>query len=567
MSEEIQKINKLVAVYGRVSTSNQENEGTIESQLYAVKEFAKKNDYVIVREYLDDGWSGDILVRPALDQLRMDAKQKIWEAVLIYDPDRIARRYSYQELVMDELKEAGIEVIFVTTPAPKNQEEKVMYGMRGIFAEWERMKITERFRLGKIRKVKEGHLLVSEPLYGYNYIPKNGNEQGYYEINPEEARVVKMIFEWVGNEGLTLRKVVKRLQELGIKPRKSERGVWNTSTLSHLTRHKAYIGEERWGSTYAVVPKNPINKEKYRKFKKSSRRSKPEEEWIASKIPVPVIIDKDLFYKARKQLETNFELSQRNRKNDYLLSGKIYCVCGRRRTGEGALHGKHLYYRCTDRVLRHPLPKVCNEKGINARMADELVWKGLSKMISSQELLTIQLNRWLKRQGGKAKSSCGNLGEMIKEIDKFKEQENRYNKAYGAGLFTMGQLKEYTASIKDKIGSLQIQIAKAKQEQTNAVTLLPEQGEIKTFVEKAKEVIRTFNFAQKREIIIDAIDKIIGTKTELKVAGHITIYSQQNVVFKSISRHRGLAQCRQIHPISSYYQKAGGLRQLSFLYY
>mgnify|MGYP001563851979 FL=1 len=101
-----QKEIRLIAVYGRVSTSNQENEGTIETQLSAVREFAQKNNYVIVQEYLDNGWSGDSIVRPALDQLRMDVKKKIWEAILMYDPDRLARRYSYQELVMDELREA-----------------------------------------------------------------------------------------------------------------------------------------------------------------------------------------------------------------------------------------------------------------------------------------------------------------------------------------------------------------------------------------------------------------------------------------------------------------------------
>ena len=203
---------KLIAIYGRVSTSNQENEGTIETQLAAVKEFASKNNYTIVQEYLDNGWSGDSIVRPALDQLRMDAKQKIWEAVLIYDPDRLARRYSYQELIMDELREAGIEIIFVTVSAPKNSEDKILHGVRGLFAEYERAKISERFRLGKLRKVKEGHILVSKPLYGYNYIKKqqkvSGEKiHGYYEINPKEARIVKMIFNWVAEEGLTLGKV------------------------------------------------------------------------------------------------------------------------------------------------------------------------------------------------------------------------------------------------------------------------------------------------------------------------------------------------------------------------
>ena len=104
--------------------------------------------------------------------MRGDAKKKIWEAVLIYDPDRLARRYSYQELVMDELKECGVDVLFVTVPEAKNDEDKIMYGMRGLFSQYERMKIAERFRLGKVRKAREGHIIVSEAPYGYIFILK-----------------------------------------------------------------------------------------------------------------------------------------------------------------------------------------------------------------------------------------------------------------------------------------------------------------------------------------------------------------------------------------------------------
>lgn len=171
---------KLIALYARVSTSRQEEEQTIQNQLLVLREFAQKGDYRIVKEYIDDGWSGDILARPALDSLRQDVKEKLWDGVLIYDPDRLARRYSYQELVTDELKEAGMDLIFVTMPAPKNSEDKILHGVRGLFAEYERAKIGERFRLGKLRKIKEGHILVSEPLYGYSYISKQDGKHGYY---------------------------------------------------------------------------------------------------------------------------------------------------------------------------------------------------------------------------------------------------------------------------------------------------------------------------------------------------------------------------------------------------
>ncbi len=92
----------LVATYKRVSTMRQENEQTIENQTMAIKEFAEKNGHTIIKEYQDDGWSGTILARPGLDELRIDAKKKVWEAIIIYDPDRVARKYSYQALVIDE---------------------------------------------------------------------------------------------------------------------------------------------------------------------------------------------------------------------------------------------------------------------------------------------------------------------------------------------------------------------------------------------------------------------------------------------------------------------------------
>jgi len=140
---------KLAATYARVSTARQEEEQTVKTQLSAVHERIQKDSLNLVKEYTDEGWSGDILARPALDQLRQDAKVKLWEVLVVYDPDRIARRYSYQELVLDELREAGIEVVFVTVSAPKNSEDKILHGVRGLFSEYERAKIGERFRLGK----------------------------------------------------------------------------------------------------------------------------------------------------------------------------------------------------------------------------------------------------------------------------------------------------------------------------------------------------------------------------------------------------------------------------------
>ena len=539
MNEILHKQNKPTAIYGRVSSSNQENEGTIETQLSAVNEFAGKNGLVIVQKYTDEGWSGDSIARPALDQLRMDAKKKIWSAVLMYDPDRLARRYSYQELVMDELREAGIEVIFVTVSAPKNSEDQSLYGVRGLFAEYERAKIAERFRLGKVRKANEGHIIVSEAPYGYNFILKSAERQGYYEIDEIESQVVKNIFSWVANEGLTLRGVVRRLQDLAISPRKSKRGVWSTSTLSTLLRNKTYIGEAHYGASYAVVPVNPLKKDTYKKIKKTSRRSKPESEWII--IPTPKIIDKVLFLRVQERLTSNFQMCVRNTKNEYLLSHRIWCPCGCRRAGEGPQQGKHLYYRCTSRVKSFPMPSTCKEKGLNARIVDKLVWDKLSKIMSSSDLLLKQADRWVENKNKSSSSSESfvvDVKELKKVISKLKEQEDRFAKAYGTGLIGLDKLAVYTAPLKSKIASLEEQIIKSQSIDTKVSdTSLPNTEEIKTFAELCSNKMNTLSFPERQTVVRGTISKIIGTVSELQVYGRIDV----NVI--TFNRNCGITKC------------------------
>lgn len=524
---------KLIAVYARVSTARQEEDGTIETQLSVLRDHAQQHGHTIVKEYIDDGWSGDILARPALDALRQDVRARIWQVVLIYDPDRLARRYSYQELVMDEMRDAGVEVAFITVPAPKNSEEKILHGVRGLFAEYERAKIAERFRLGKLRKVREGHVLASEAPYGYRYIPKQGADHGYYEINPDEARIVKLIFRSVAVEGVTLRQLIRRLHESGIRPRASARGAWSTSTLSSLLRNTTYFGEAVWGASYAVAPDKPHKKVAYRKIKKSSRRMRPKEEWIT--IPVPAIIDRKLFDQARARLNSNSATGRRNRKNEYLLAGRIRCVCGRTRGGEGPQHGKYLYYRCSDRVMRFPLPAACKERGVNARIADRLVWDKLAKLMGSPKLLLEQAERWHNAQHVQSADSGKELAEIRKELITLKEQVSRYGKAYGAGLFTLEQLKEYTEPVKARVAKLEQKRSQIGSAALPMSVVVPDSDQVGRFAEEARKTLRDLHFEQKRLIVLNTVEKIVATSKKLHVYGYVPIDNYVEV--SSVSRH------------------------------
>jgi len=564
------KTIKFVAGYYRVSTALQEEQKTIETQISAVKDFAQKNGYKIVQEYKDDGWSGDMLQRPALDQLRIDAKRRAWDAVLIYDPDRLARRSAWQEVVTEELKEQEIPVLYVTVPQAKNDEDIIMGKMRGVFAEYERMKIKERFRLGKVRKANEGHVILTEPPYGYDFIKKTAEQQGYLKENKEESKIVRDLFLWVANEHLTLRNVIRRLQELGIKPRKSKRGVWNTSTLSTLLRNKTYIGEGHYGASYAVIPQKPLKHETYKKNKKTSRVMKPETEWI--KIKTPEFIDKELFDKVQIQLKTNNSFAVRNKKNEYLLAGKIWCTCGKRRTGEGPMKGKHLYYRCSNRVYSFPLERTCFEKGTNARISDVLAWKKISEMMTSPELLMKKAQMYLNSLNNKNHGQSVDTSKITGEISKLKAEEDRYNKAYGAGIYSVEELRTHILPLKEKIAMLEAQISKAEfQHSENKKPVLPTLDEIKLFTDRARQGLKDLNFSEKQGIVRRVMNTIVVTQEELFGSGRIDItnlsyvkhetgnssrlnatsnkFTSNYVEHKTSHRHCGVTERRKIHTV------------------
>ncbi len=556
MDNLLQKIIKFIVLYARVSTSNQEDQKTIEAQLSEVREFAKKHGYIIVKEYIDEGWSGDILARPGLDQLRHDARERKWDAVLIYDPDRLGRQLFYQQIVIEELKLLDIEILFVTMPPVKNASDELMFGVRGLFAAYEKAKITERFRIGKVNRVKNNQVLVSEAPYGYNYIlnkGKRGSEDyvaGHYEINEGEAKVVKSIFEWVADEGLTIRAVVRRLQKLKIPPRKSKKGTWNTSTLSILLRKEVYIGAAYWGASYATVPLNPFKKDIYRKVKKSSRRTRPKDQWYKITSVPAIIKDKDLFERAGLQLKKNFQLLGRNKKNNYLLAGVIFCICGQRRAGEGPQHGKHLYYRCDDRVNCFPLPRTCAEGGINARIADEAVWQRIKMIMSSPELMNKQIGTWLKKKeiNNKNLDSTIDTKDTQKEMNKLQTQEDRFAKAYSKEIISLEKFEEYTAPLREKIHGFKKQIIKAYLEKTpkNEI-LLPSQGEIESFAKEAMQQLKDLSFEVKRAIIRRLVNKVIASRKTLQVCGTINLSEIFYVFFCSEYRNRRPAECGEVH--------------------
>src|SRR5690606_36120005 len=94
-----------------------------------------------------------------------------FEVLYFYDRGRISRKFVHQEIILESLRDAGIECISLHDINGNSHEERLMGGVMGIFAEYERVKIAERMRIGKYRKVRENKKLLGyNPKYGYSYV-------------------------------------------------------------------------------------------------------------------------------------------------------------------------------------------------------------------------------------------------------------------------------------------------------------------------------------------------------------------------------------------------------------
>ena len=270
------------------------------------------------------------------------------DRVLILCPDRLARKHTHQLLVLEEFGRLGVEIVFTNRPIAETPEAQFLLQIQGMIAEYEREKITERSRRGKLYTAKAGSVNVLRGApYGYVYSPKTDTQQARYEIHPQEAQVVRRVLELSTKQFKSLGAIARQLTEEQI-PSRTGKAQWDRSVICDMLKNPAYRGQAAFRKTRQIqrqkITKQSRDRGGYPKRAVSSHADRPQEEWVC--IPVPRIIDEGTFDKAREQLQENTKLSARNNtKHHYLLSGLLTCQrCGYSLYGKPASNSR--YQRC-----------------------------------------------------------------------------------------------------------------------------------------------------------------------------------------------------------------------------
>ena len=279
------------ATYARVSTERQAERGTIGSQLEALRAHVAAAGHELAGEYRDDGHSGARLDRPGLDALRDAAEAGLFEVVCCLSPDRLARSYAYQVLILDELARLGVSVAFTDAPAldQDDPQARLLTQVQGVIAEYERAKIGERYRRGKLFRSRAGEVISRKAPYGYRRIPRGPDGPAHLEIYEPEAAIARRIFAERAS-GTTIRQICRQLNAGAVPTPTGSRAVWGTSTLARILRSEAYIGRVYFNRTETVPARRP--------GQQSRQIPRPRAEWIA--IPCPPLISEETFEAASK---------------------------------------------------------------------------------------------------------------------------------------------------------------------------------------------------------------------------------------------------------------------------
>ena len=505
-------MNRATALYARVSTAQQEKQGTIESQLAALEAYAAAHELHIAPEYrfIDDGYSGARLARPGLEQLRDAAWRGELDQVLILAPDRLARHYAYQYVVVEELERAGCEVLFVNGPGGHTSEERLVREVHGLFAEFERAALQERSRRGKLHAARAGRFFTGAAAYGYTYLPSDGHG-GTCVINDVEAVVVQQIFAWLIEDQLSVAAIARRLSEQRV-PTRHGSPAWSPATVHKVLTNRLYMGEHAYNKTESA-PEEPGD-HFHRPTKKPRRRVRARSEWIP--IPWPALISPETFALAERQLQLNRERSPRKMRYPYLLSGLLSCgYCGRRLRGHARVASGR--YECTRRRSSEPPERRCRLRAVSQSDIEPVVWEHLRILLSQPEVILAQLREQREGDGPGLSDVQRELKRVEQQQAALTRQEQRLLDAYQLGAVELDELKTRRQQLRKAARQLEERAQLVRQQfvQLRQAQTLSES--VTTFCARIQDQLVEPSFRVKQKILRLVIERIVVTDDQLTI--------------------------------------------------
>ena len=446
----VEKRRKLIAIYCRVSTEEQSENGySIDEQERLLEEWCKKMGYVIYKCYSDRGISGkNIKDRPALKELLSDAKAGKFDMVISWKINRVSRKLEDVLKIVNLLEKNNItfksysEPFETDTPAGRMQ-----FQMMALIGEFERGTIAQNVKMGMIAKAKSGNWCGGRVL-GYDLVPNNSPEEekkgkNKLKINEKEAEIVRFIFNEY-SKGKGYKAITNQINKLGYKTKKGND--FSVGSIRDILTNPVYIGEIRYN-----VRQNWSEKRR-RNINPNPIRVKGKHE---------AIIDRELWDKVQLILESKKGKPSRIYDGEYPLTGILRCPkCGAgmviSRTTNTLADGskKRIAYYCCGN-WKNKGTSVCNSNTIRVDKANEYVFKKIEELVSNEAMIKAVVKNINKERKDKVKPAKRLLGDIDKELEKLDKRKRKIFEAYEDDILTKEEFQTRKNELNEKIRILE----------------------------------------------------------------------------------------------------------------
>jgi site-specific DNA recombinase len=506
---------RMAAIYTRVSSEQQREQHTIASQTAALIEFATTRELEVPKAWIfeDEGYSGSTLERPGLERVRDLAAEGQIQAVLVYAPDRLSRKYAYQVLLIEELARHGVETIFLNAPQRATAEDQLLVQFQGMIAEYERAQILERSRRGKRHRARAGEISVlSGAPYGYRYIRKSEEALASYAPIDTEARIVQQVYELYTVAGLSIGAITRWLNDHGVATRKPG-ARWERSTVWAVLRNPAYRGTACFGKT-RVAPRQRVTRALRLRGGTATRNSasheRPREEWI--EIPVPALIAEETFARAQELLQENKAHARRRTIEPSLVQGLVSCrECGYAlsRTSTRSSARKIYYYRCIGsdawRRLGSPL---CGNRPVRQDLLDQIVWTEVVRLLQDPTLIEEELHRRLAaaRESDPSKQREQSLQRELTRVGK---SVARLLNAYQEELVSLEELRERMPPLRQRQQTLRAELQSIIEQIHDRAAYLRLAETLSAFLARLRAAAGTLDMTERQRIVRLVVKEVL----------------------------------------------------------
>ena len=502
-----------LALYARVSNDRQREEGTIASQLQQLKECAAAEGLAVEQHhiYLDDGRSGYYLDRPGLDALRDAARDGLIDTVLVHDPDRLSRKYAYQVLLLEEFARWHVTVRFLRSPPAESPEQKLLVQMQGVIAEYERARITERTRRGRLFWARQGRPVSGRVPYGYKRVRPSIDQPPSMEVDPQTAPLVRQIFHWYANELLSDHQIAVRLTNMDTRPRtRNGPSHWQPGAVRTILLNDAYLGTwyvNRYKKEYGGGQMSP------RQFQR------PREQWIP--IPIPPLISPELYSRAQQIRDNGIHKGPRAMRypESHLLRRLVVCGhCDRKMNATICHGGRQHYYFCrgTDPQYVKPRRTYCPHPTVDARHLDELLWSDVVSLLQDPQLL---LAAWREQHQIPADGTL--TAEQVKglkrQIDDGRRQVGRLVDAYQKEVIDLEELTARRQAIEQRLEIAQSKIDEYSRQGDAGFSLRDFERNIEEICRRLSGQLKGMGMRKRIELCHDLIEKVVVKNNDVQI--------------------------------------------------